>query len=996
MDRGRAPRVTVLQPVPRQDDGVPVRRNGRRTVAVLIDYLDHLSGGYEGQLRQGFDRASRELDLNLLVVSGRALGDPDPRNQTHNAVYDLLNAQRVDGIVLVAPGLASFSGVDGLTELCRSFGRLPLCSVGSSVPDVPSVVIDQRPGLEAILDHLVLHHRRRRIAFVGGPAKNPDAEIRFQLYKEALARHDLAYDPELVATSMFTIATGAAAIAQIAARGVSFDAVVAGNDASALGVIDYLKSRSIRVPRDVSVTGFDDITVARYAAPPLSTVRQPLKEAAMTAVRLVAEQMGGERVPILTALPVQAVTRASCGCELRNARTAAATVRHAGSAARLDGDRLRALIAAGTRLPEATPQDWPERVVAALQAELDGESDAFLQAIEGLIDHLGRHNELFDELQSIVTLLREELLAQALPGMEDLWHSARRLIAAANTRVQTQQRLAVEMAYFDMLRAGEQLSTALDGATLKQVLGQQLPILRARSAFISLYIAPDHAELAPLFCMLRGQSFESAFASFSSRQLFPPDADLPERTTLFVLPLTFEAEQLGVGVFEFDADVTIHEMLREQISVALKTSALHAEIVHKTALHERSVQERLATAERMQALSVLAGGVAHDLNNALGPLVALPDVILQNLNRPHVNPAEDAELKGDVSTIKLAAQRAAQTIKDLLTLGRQGRMTKEPLDLSAAVVSAMASERLRLPSRGDIRLTLELCSEPLVLHASEPHLVRAISNLLHNAMESIERTGSVTLKTSRVVLTEPLVGYELIAPGDYAVVSVSDTGKGISKADIGRVFEPFFTKKRTSEAYGSGLGLAIVHGVVKEHDGFVNAESKLGKGTTFSLYFRYTGETLAPNDEISLAPGGSARILVVDDDPVQLRTARRVLGALGYDVTTVGRAAKAHELFAAAPAGQSPFDLVILDMLLNEDYDGLQLFERLQELFADQRGILVSGHAPPERERLAVSRGLTWLAKPYSADALAKAVQTAIVADAPGTSLRPSRLAMGR
>jgi CheY-like chemotaxis protein len=235
------------------------------------------------------------------------------------------------------------------------------------------------------------------------------------------------------------------------------------------------------------------------------------------------------------------------------------------------------------------------------------------------------------------------------------------------------------------------------------------------------------------------------------------------------------------------------------------------------------------------------------------------------------------------------------------------------------------------------------------------------------------------VKTFETRVTQPIAGYETVEPGEYVVVRVSDDGEGIPAHELGRVFEPFFSKKRVREQSGTGLGLAIVHGVIKEHEGFIDVTSTPSTGTTFTLYFPSSAEPLQrPEPEPS--PRGSAKVLFVDDERIQLRTGARVLTHLGYKVDTLDSGQKAHELFskAAEQGARSPYDLVILDMLLNEDDDGLQVFERIQQLFPAQKAILASGHAPNQRAERAVAKGVCWVVKPYTSHALASAVETAL------------------
>jgi len=345
-----------------------------------------------------------------------------------------------------------------------------------------------------------------------------------------------------------------------------------------------------------------------------------------------------------------------------------------------------------------------------------------------------------------------------------------------------------------------------------------------------------------------------------------------------------------------------------------------------------------------------------------------------------------AHLCLDLETLKAAALRATQTIKDLLTLGRQGHASKEPLEINQTISRCIANETTRT-SLLSARVTLEICIEPLFVLGSESHLERAVTNLVRNAVDAVGEQGHVTVRTMAVNVHEPILGYEEIQRGQYAVVAVSDNGCGIPASEIGRLFEPFFSKKRLNDHSGSGLGLAIVHGVVKEHGGFINVESTAGEGTTFTLYLPRSKAVDKPIVAISEAPHGIASILVVDDEPLQLRTCGRVLTHLGYSVVTLcsGRQALAqlqsgiHSASGSdSESTQSPYDLVILDMLLNEEHDGLWVFDMIRTLYPRQRGIIASGHAPSQLLELARQRGLNWLSKPYTQATLARAVQVAL------------------
>jgi DNA-binding LacI/PurR family transcriptional regulator/signal transduction histidine kinase/CheY-like chemotaxis protein len=967
----------------------------RQRLLVLLDHIDHVTGGYEPQLRAAFEAMCRKHQLDLVLLVGGAPDNPNSVGAAHARVYELLDETSADGVILLAAGLSVHSGAEGLSRLQERLGKVPACAIGCAISGMPSVIVDNRPGMAALVEHVITVHGRRQLAFIGGPPKNPDSEARLAVFREVLARHGVEPDPRLVASGNFETPSGIKAALELCETGVPFDGLIVANDAMALSAVEALRGRGIRIPRDVVVTGFDDLVLSRLASPPLTTVRQPLERMGITAVELILAQLRGEPVPAVVEMPVEFVARASCGCDERgNLHEVRVSRRPVSSAREAPLARLQAV---GALDADGQPTPWAARMVEALEVELYGTPGEFLDALEDTLEQAVDGQDAFERLQRWVVSLRREGLGRSL---EPLWEPAERMIEAAMTRSQARQRLTADVVFQNLLRSGERLSTAsLDGETLRRVVAEELAELRLKSAAISLYVAEDRRELTPFLWIVDGKVRSIGGPSFPASALLPP-GDSERRRTFCVLPLTYESEQLGVAAFELGTGFVVFPMLAGQLSAALKNVALHQEIVRTLTLHERSVQERLATAERMASLSVLAGGVAHDLNNALGPLVTLPDVILSELDELKQGTlTDDTELRLDVATIKSSALRAAQTIKDLMLLGRPGATSKQALDLNEVVSAATSPEALRFlaPRAAAVRVKLDLSVEPLVVEGSEPHLLRAIGNLLRNASEAIPGAGQISVRTVRLALPAVLGAYELIPAAEYATIAVSDSGGGIVTADLTRIFEPFFSRKRLADSSGSGLGLAIVHGVVKEHRGYIDVLSTPGEGTTFTLYFPLSTGPSVPAREPGGAPHGSARILVIDDEPSQLQAARRVLRHLGYEVDTLesGREALVH--FAnerqrflergAAAVGLAPYDLVIVDYALNEERNGLETLERIRELFPAQRGIMVSGHGRAELEGSGST--VTWLPKPYSAETLARFVKRALDSTLPPSS-RPA------
>jgi CheY-like chemotaxis protein len=218
---------------------------------------------------------------------------------------------------------------------------------------------------------------------------------------------------------------------------------------------------------------------------------------------------------------------------------------------------------------------------------------------------------------------------------------------------------------------------------------------------------------------------------------------------------------------------------------------------------------------------------------------------------------------------------------------------------------------------------------------------------------------------------------EIIDRGQYGVVEVKDTGVGIAPEHLGHILEPFFTSKQRTGRSGTGLGLAIVHRIVKDSLGYVQVQSSPDQGTTFSLYFPlWCNSNVHLSSRPAPAAGGHEQILVVDDEPVQLRTARRILERFGYGVTTVGSGEEALKLWTAQ-SSSAAFDLIVLDMMM-PGLDGIATLEQIRKLRPGQKALIVTGFIPEQFNQRIVDANLIWLSKPYTPEALSKAVRGAI------------------
>jgi two-component system, cell cycle sensor histidine kinase and response regulator CckA len=372
-------------------------------------------------------------------------------------------------------------------------------------------------------------------------------------------------------------------------------------------------------------------------------------------------------------------------------------------------------------------------------------------------------------------------------------------------------------------------------------------------------------------------------------------------------------------------------------------------------------------AEKMESLGALAGGVAHDLNNLLGVVMGYSELMLVRLDK-------ESSLREHVGTIMKASERAAAIVQDMLTLARRGIETQDPLDLNAIVSEQLVSpEYMKLASSHvQVKVRTDLEADLPKIKGSLFHLEKALMNLFTNAMEAIRDIGAVNVRTESRYLETPVSGYEQIDPGDYVLLSVSDNGEGTAPDAMARLFEPFYTKKVMGRN-GTGLELSVVWGVVKDHAGYIDVQSRPNHGTTFTLYFPVTREEAAISNRVLPIGymGKGETILVVDDVQEQRDLATQMLTSLNYSVKTVsdGQAAVKYLM-------ECDVDLMVIDMIMDPGIDGLETYRRISQVRRDQKTILVSGFAETDRVKKAQEIGAgAFVRKPYILENIGRAVR---------------------
>jgi DNA-binding LacI/PurR family transcriptional regulator/signal transduction histidine kinase/ActR/RegA family two-component response regulator len=952
------------------ETGTSETRSPRRRSLALLTGNASLGDSYQGAVKWGVEQACTRHDINLLAYVGIT-------NRIHTGdlhkIYYLVDPSRIDAIIFAAGEIASHASLSEMIKTIMERCPVPICTIGQHCPGIPSILVDNKAGTARLVDHLVQDHGYRHFAYIAGPEGNHDSDQRLIGTRESLERHGLRLSPEAVVRGSFSISTGSDAVCQLLEQGTKLEVIVCANDDMALGALDAVTAAGLHCPKDVVITGFDDAASARFSNPPLTTVRQPAAQLGSIAVDYIVGVLDGEASCDTITHPTELIVRESCGC-----KPSKALLLHLKSSTEQVSDGPPVIEISRLLTPQYDDDDqrdqWIQKLIASAIEETEGHEGAFPKTLDAMLTALPFPYLPLHEFQQVITLLARwvETLNKSTT-VDQAFQTALMLVGDHMYRRAGERQLRNETLVNELRKNWEHFSTALSLSVLKSNLLLELPRLGIPNAVISLFESTSHKFLLPWVCLRDGAPVHLPNTPYRSVLVVPEQIPaMTVRQSLTILPLTFEAKLFGIAVLELPIGLDAYALLREQISSALMAVKKHEDFLAKERLRAKIEEEHRLTNEQLHSLSVIAGGVAHDLNNVLGPMMALPDTIeLDLLNSDAVPEAvfEDLEL------MRQASQRAAHIISDLFLLGRTQETPRTYLSLSHLLSKEAATFRAP-PGREEITVEIHVEPSDLVIQGSKSHLVRAILNLVINAAKAIDKKGTIRIVAKRVQLEKTLAGYTSIPRGVYAVVEVSDDGCGIPQEHLPRIMEPFFTMSNRPDRAGSGLGLAIVHRIAKESQGYIHVESVPGKGATFSLYFPLADRQVAPSKPPSDVTGGSEHLLVVDDETVQLRAAQRMLKHLGYQVTTVQSGEAAIDLFKEEEISER-FDLVIVDMLM-PGLDGVETVGQIRRHQPKQKAVIASGYAPEKTSVIANERGMSWLAKPYTLPILAKTVREAL------------------
>jgi DNA-binding LacI/PurR family transcriptional regulator/serine phosphatase RsbU (regulator of sigma subunit) len=565
-----------------------------------------LRGGsyaYQEEVVVGAHQECKARGVDLYCLSGGNVTAADPRN----FVYALASPGELDAAIVVKGTLGANDGDDVVAALLERLRPLPVCIIGPPEPGIPCIAVDNSSGVRLLTRHLIEKHDRRRIAFVTGHGR--EADQRLAGYRAGHADRGLTPEDSLLIRGDFRFSAGQDAVATLFDGGAGCDAIVAANDWMALGALEALRARGLRVPEDVAVVGFDDVDEARFATPPLTTVRQAPRQLGIEAVRLVLDGAPSGEARGDVVLETLPQVRQSCGC-FRGTRRGEPEPPPPSSRQTRTPDYTAWAQATSARGPAPDPSlagDWPERMVDAIRRDLEaGTSERFLAAVDDIVEGAAELGNVSAWHQPVATLRREVIRdatagAATLALAESIFERAHILIGDHAERTQGRRRLETEEVSRALEELGTEVRTSLDRRSIGRALAAHLPGLHVRSCAVVVVVeadrAPsgdDEAHLITSWDQERGLSTVEGGIGFRAGDLLPEAFRPKRRHTLMVQPLCFQSEALGWCLLEMDPPRTaVCEAIPADISASLKATALQERLVAEATKRERAERSRL-------------------------------------------------------------------------------------------------------------------------------------------------------------------------------------------------------------------------------------------------------------------------------------------------------------------------------------------------------------------------------------------------------------------
>ncbi|MBN2738393.1 MAG: EAL domain-containing protein [Spirochaetales bacterium] len=554
--------------------------------------MGSLQGRYQGEIIKGVAEEAKKNGINLISYAGNSLNNPHDHQAQSNIIYDWIDPKKIQGIISISGSLGNFISKEELLKFLDKYKQFKIVSLGMSIKELPSITIDNAMGIRLAMEHFVIHHGFRTIAYLGGRLGNIEAEIRLNTYLDTLKILGLKINPQFIFHGDFTFNSGIKIARQIIESGIKPQAFLAANDEMALGLIAELKQQGWSIPKDLAVIGFDNIEEGKCITPPLTTVHQPIRTLGIQAVRILLDAVQNQEMVGRIELPTRLEIRQSCGCSQIYHSIVSKTDNMESSPWNLETLKKN-LIPILVKEMESRFSDfdnamqlfmWAKGMVEMLFNDLDQNSKIQFSSLLESILQISYKLDIAPVLwYSIINILFETIKNIGASHynrqhIDTLWRQSLENIGAFGIREESAFRLISYTNFSDIQQTNQKLSQAFSYEDLINNLNQQIPKLGISHFYVALYKhsneAPDIQFSRVFYALNKNSDPDQTIAHnqfFQSIELYPHWSNIaPEPFHFLLLPLYFNKINLGYVLIEkLDIDNINYQLLASQLSSSI-------------------------------------------------------------------------------------------------------------------------------------------------------------------------------------------------------------------------------------------------------------------------------------------------------------------------------------------------------------------------------------------------------------------------------------------
>jgi signal transduction histidine kinase/DNA-binding LacI/PurR family transcriptional regulator len=780
---------------------------------------DSLDADYQRSLWDSLASVCRTERVNLIAFHAGGINNPEEMARFNKILPGVVKRTPVSALLVTSAVLSNHQTPGEYSRFLESLKPLPVISIGLRMEGYPSRVCDDADGLADLIVHLMQVHKRKGFVFIRGLPHNADSQKREQVFLQTLETAGLKPLDGGILTGDFRQDIAAAVLGEWLVSnpdGDKLDAVVAANDQMAMGAMELLKSRGMAVPQAISVTGFDDVAMARFLDPPLTTVQQPLDDLMRTAVLNLGDMSRG------VAVKTRAVIRRSCGC-------------FGNPDSRGDGEDPVAAL-------------WFNALKKDLSENQEGIH--FVNNLEVTLTTHAEEEILFScwqrKLSEVRQLCLDNFPPDRMPAAENVLHLGRVFLQEKGELHHSHETVKQKMRDFLVHIYSSNLGNGYTLDYMISQLGSYLTVHEINNCQLSLF-EPDKGpgEIDLILSLDKGQSIppppdsarmkiDELFARYYSGEKEP--------YVCIVQPLFHEETPLALFMVDATQGMNrLNDGVGAQIRSTIKGAQLMEELnrraldLEKANARIKNNQQQLLVSEKMASLGRLTAGIAHEMNTPLATVRAAIDELkrlvseyAESVDDPAVLPDDHKAIAGDMSRSLVladkASEKAASFIRSIKTQTREIQNAQTTV-FDTAVVAREALSLLEYTSRHkNVAVVFESPDKPLPVQGSPGRFSQVVTNLVNNALDAVARD------SGRIVVS-------VSAEAGALALRVSDNGTGIPDSIRARIFDPLFTTKPFGE--GTGLGLTLVNEIVTgDFGGTIEFESTEGAGTRFLVLLK--------------------------------------------------------------------------------------------------------------------------------------------------------------